>query len=505
MECKVTGDNILIHETVFEGSAEQPVDVEFTLPDYCPDIGRLLKCRAAPIIQTREVGSDGITVGGTLRLEVLYTDGRGGGVRCCTHDMPFRTPIAAAGLPEGTKVSACARVEYINCRAASQRRLDIHGAFTVQAAAACQRQCGYTDAAEGAGVLVRRSECTVSSAAGRSQSAFTISEAFDLPDSKPPIAAIVRSSAALAVGECKPIANKLMIKGTAGLTVVYCTDDGALESMEYSVPFSQFLDLNGADDECACDAAVSAESVELSLRTDSAGEYRRFSADIKCFADARAYRDREITVVSDAYSTRFGLKLEKRMLPLCRYTGEQTDRARVQGRLEFSGGIAEVLDAWCESASPAAFDGSSVSGGAVLCAIVRMEEGGCEYGETTCRYECAPAESGEDMLFEAAAVPSGCEYSLSGQNGIEVRGELRVRTAAYRRLRVPCVAAIEPDEDSPRPNADAPAVTMYFASAGEELWDIAREHNASVEDIMSDNELTEDRLTGDKLLLISAG
>jgi hypothetical protein len=46
---------------------------------------------------------------------------------------------------------------------------------------------------------------------------------------------------------------------------------------------------------------------------------------------------------------------------------------------------------------------------------------------------------------------------------------------------------------------------MYFASAGEELWDIAREHNASAADIAADNNLAEEQLSEDKLLLIARG
>ena len=501
MECKVTGDTVLMYDTVFEGTAEQPVDVEFTLPDYCPDVGKILKCRATPIVLTREIGESGITVGGTARLEVLYADGHGGQVRCCTHDMPFSTTLQASGLPEDARASVDARVDYINCRAVSQRRIDIHGAFTLRASAMCRRSTEVTSSAEGAGVLTKKQICDISTAVGHNQTAFTISESFDLPDSKPAVAAVVRSCADINAVDCKPIANKLIVKGSAELTVVYCSNEGNLEQMSYSIPFSQFFDLMGADDECVCDAALSVCCVELSLRTDSDGEYRRFTADIKCFADVKAYRDDTVSVISDAYSTCCELRLERRLLTLDRFVGSDSHKVRAEGRLSFPGGITEVLDAWCEPAAIVTGSGGS----ALLCAIIRNEDGGCEYGETTVHFD-NPVHSGdEDMFCQCQAAACGCDYSLSGRSGLELRGEIKVRTASFRRTVVPCVAGLEPDESRVKNDADAPAVVMYFAAAGEELWDIAREHNASASAIADDNGLTGDRLSDNRLLLIARG
>ncbi len=502
MECKVTADTVLMFDTVFEGAAEQPVDVEFTLPDYCPDVGRVLKCRANPIISAREVSGDRITVSGTARLEVLYVDGHGGQVRCCVHDMPFSTVIQSGSLPEDAKICAEAGVDYINCRAVSQRRIDIHGAFTVRVSAVSRCESRIASAAEGAGVLTRKQIYDISTAVGHNQTAFTISEAFDLPESKPPVAAVVRSSADVSVVDCKPIANKLIVKGNADLTVVYCTNDGVLESMTYSIPFSQFFDVSGADDECRCDADIWVGCVELALRTDSDGEYRRFSADIKCCSDLRVYRTDTVSLITDAYSTLCELELERRQMVIERYAGESSQKVTAEGRLTFDSGITEVLDAWCEPVGCHA-EGGKAGGNVLLCAVIRNEDGGCEYAETVTAYSCEAGDSGDNMSYRCRCGVCGCSYSLNGRSGLELRGEVRVRTAAYSRMHVPCVTGLRADETRPRESSGGPALVMYFASAGEELWDIAREHNASAADIAADNALESDCLSEDKLLLIA--
>ena len=41
MDYNVTQEELAIGKTVFEECQEQPVDLDFSLPDYCPDIQRI--------------------------------------------------------------------------------------------------------------------------------------------------------------------------------------------------------------------------------------------------------------------------------------------------------------------------------------------------------------------------------------------------------------------------------------------------------------------------------
>ena len=45
-------------------------------------------------------------------------------------------------------------------------------------------------------------------------------------------------------------------------------------------------------------------------------------------------------------------------------------------------------------------------------------------------------------------------------------------------------------------------MTVYFASAGENIWDIAHRYFADVEDIKQINEITENKLDSDCMILV---
>lgn len=45
-------------ELLFDGCQEQSVDLDISLPDYCPDIQRILKCQVYPRILDRALSGD---------------------------------------------------------------------------------------------------------------------------------------------------------------------------------------------------------------------------------------------------------------------------------------------------------------------------------------------------------------------------------------------------------------------------------------------------------------
>ena len=80
-------------EVVFDGCQEQPVDLTLSLPDYCPDIQRILKCQIYPCITSKSIVGDSLEVNGNTMLRILYVDSVGLPIRCCEKISTFTTNI----------------------------------------------------------------------------------------------------------------------------------------------------------------------------------------------------------------------------------------------------------------------------------------------------------------------------------------------------------------------------------------------------------------------------
>ena len=82
-----------------------------------------------------------------------------------------------------------------------------------------------------------------------------------------------------------------------------------------------------------------------------------------------------------------------------------------------------------------------------------------------------------------------------------MRCELNISGGAVESESLRVVSGVDVFEDSPIPPADC-ALTLYYASAGENLWQIAKSHNTGLSLLMAENALDGLILDSDRMLLI---
>lgn len=510
MDCKLNNESILIGNTVFEGSSEQSVDVDFSLPDYCADIVKVLKCRAAARVTTRTITSDTLAVEGITRINVIYIGGKNETVQCYEYELPFACSFKMRDVPVGARAEISTRTEYVNCRAVSQRKLDIHGAFTVSARVTAPHMCEITGSIEGEGVYTRK--CSTDSAVlvGSTQSSFIISEALEVGSTNESIGTVLRSDAVISVTERKAIAGKLVIKGEALFTLVYLGEAGGdAQRLEYTIGFSQFFDMSAIDDTCDVRLVLDCTGVDVGLRTDSTGEYRRMNVDIKAFATLWAYRKANIEAVCDAYCVNYEMQLERKQITLEKLCAVNEHTHNHQSVLD-TGEIvfASITDLWCElRESSAALRGDSINVSSVMtvCLLGIDSSGSCIFIEKPVNldYSLEYKNSCCNPRCDIHSFIRSCSFVIGSSGKVEIRAEVYSETAVYERTTLSCVTSAAIDASRAKNRDEMPALVLYFAQAGEELWDIAGRYNSCVETIMRDNELDSETIGENCMLLIA--
>ena len=64
------------------------------------------------------------------------------------------------------------------------------------------------------------------------------------------------------------------------------------------------------------------------------------------------------------------------------------------------------------------------------------------------------------------------------------------------------IDSIFANEEKPRQRDTSPALVVYYADEGENVWDIARKYCTSMDLINDENDLTEEVLSEPRMLLI---
>ena len=109
---------------------------------------------------------------------------------------------------------------------------------------------------------------------------------------------------------------------------------------------------------------------------------------------------------------------------------------------------------------------------------------------------------GDSFSYTPCAQVTGVSYSISGEGKAEVRAVVSIGGLLCRISTVNAVSEITVNEDKPRSKDREHALKLYYAEAGENIWDIAKRYNTSAEEIASENELEQEKLTAPVMLLI---
>lgn len=509
MEYTLDREVLPVGEVIFDGCQEQPVDLNVSLPDYCADIQRILKCQIYPKVSSGSVSGDRLMVDGSYTVKIFYLDPAAACVRYCDSNNTFSAEIALKQSADSAQVFAFPRVEYINCRATSPRRLDIHGAFSVCAKVLVQGQNEITGNIQGDDMEQRKKTVSVNKLAGFSQQQFSVDEVLELGPGKPPADSILRTDAFAVLQDFKVTMGKLMVKGEVCVKFLYesTEENGEPEVMEFTVPFSQVLDCDGVTEDCLCNVKIAVLGVEAQIKDDYSGDKSYFDTQIRLFASVSAYRGADITLLTDAYSRKYDLNIDSKQKSFDNLQELTGDTYVHKASLAVEDAqIVKVIDIWSEMASVSAqaADGQmQFKGKYSLCVLAVNAENKPFYFERLIDFEYSRpcGSAGGDLKCSADANVGGISYRIVG-NGIEVKTELRLTAEVYCRISYPAISGVSADETKPAAEDDSAALCIYFAEEGENLWSIAREYRTSVESIRAENGIAGEQVESRGMILI---
>lgn len=504
MNFKVINKTVAVADTLFDGFDEQPVDSDFVLPDYYPDIAAVLKCTLKPVVQSKQISGDRVLVDGMTYIQVLYLDEDRKCVRRCEFTKPFTSSFAVKSGMNSPCLMADAKTDYVNCRATSPRRLDIHGSFNVRLKVQAESGNEVVTDMEGDTVHTRKSTAAFSVPAAMAEKVISVNEVLDLGTDASAAADIVRSDAVPVLTDCRLLAGKAVVKGELKLRTLYTTDEatGSTECAKHDIPFSQIIDVEGLEEDFQCDVRLDLIALDITVASGQSGDGRLLEAGIKLLAQIQCHRAGTAEVVTDAYSTKCPLKLETRQMHTSQLTDILTNSSMVHEKLELpSEEVDSVLDIWCDAsviAQRCENDKTIIDGRLIIFMLARDASGIISFYERpsdfVCEYEDAAAAASVDVRV------IGVDYS-TGASALDINVELSVTRRCYRSQTINAVVSAEEDDSATFQHQKA-ALKIYFASGGESVWEVAKACHTSTEAVMEENGLSGDILPGDTMLLV---
>ena len=483
---------------------EEAVECDFTLPEYMPEILRVIKSSATPKVTSCRLVGERITVDGVCELRLVYT-AEDDLVYSFTQSRPFTRYCESSAYADCVDAGVKATVSYVNCRATGTRRAEMRVGISLAFSAWLKESEDIISLDGECGVEARSEFVRAMSLGCRQTKQFSMSDTVTLDL---PCAFVISTRGSAVCTEIRKINNKVMIKGDSVVDVCYVDVNNRTQRLKHLIPINQIMEFEGMEERFTGNVSLQVCGVDVIPKGESGGACSCFDISLGVDATVTMWEEKELHVISDAYAIGKNIELKKAPCKFYVATDEIRETFAAENNLTLCAeGVSEVIDLTGEVTTVAVStegDVLNLKGSLALFFIIKDNSGTVStvnkmmdfalnrnIGRVCSNVVCSPVVT---IVSLECGVKSG---------GVAVRAEINAVGTVVQEQTIDAVTDIT--------ESDAPvvvnnnAITVYFPEKeNESLWSIARRYNTTVSAIAEENCLEGDTTESLKILFIPA-
>ncbi len=481
-----------IQATMCDKQTVTEISSDFTLPDYQPEIKRLLRVRATPLPPDKYIGAGNVEFSGSIDYSILYS-ANDGAVYCTyqTGEYQFSVPLeASADFDIGDGLLCDVRLTPDTCvgRVMAPRKLSIKCRLRSRVHLLGTRliEEHLTCGAEASVERLRKSAECMRQFLGLGEE-FLLGDEI-LFDAQTEALRVICAEGQVVVNEAVAGSGIVNCHGEVILKLLCVREaEGQLPTIQWrKIPFSQSIPTDGVEINCDCSARGTCNRLNISV------EEGRIVCEVGVRLEVCARRNEMLSYTKDAYSTLCDgeVKRQSYVLPCSQKnisgnfslnTMLSMDEAGVREGQEIVDAtlLPSVTSLECEN-------GKYLLSGRCRCHIILMGESdwSSQEFEIPFRYECdGAAEAPFD--YEVDVIPLSCRVRMDGER-IGIDGELAVNLCTRGKNEIVALTEGRFDTELCKP---ASAYTVCYPAKEDTLWSVAKRYHTSVNALAEKNPL----------------
>lgn len=505
MDITLKKENYKILQTVKDNSIEECVEADLSLPEYMPEILRIIKSSAQPKVNSCKAVGERVTVDGECELRMIYT-AEDGCIYSFAQSRPFTRHCENNVFNSAADINCEVTVSYVNCRATSTKRAEIKAGIVIKINAFLE-ETEEIISIEDSYIEKKCVPVRAMSLGCKKTRCFSMSDTATL---SVPCAFIISSRASAVCTEVKKISNKIMVKGDAVVEICYvnANDKACTENIRHTLPINQILEFDGMEERFTGNVTLNVTAVDVMLKNEQDGVGNSFDIGISIDASASMWEEKELVVINDAYAVGSCIDLKKQSMVFFTPLDEIRDTYIFREDFQVSGeGVSKVVGSTCEITNVLAKkenDNLIVSANLSLSVLIKDTSGSISNINKILdiKYERKADYEDNDIFCLPKLNVFSLDCAEKGSNSIDVRAEINVSASVFGKVYIDTVADVTESENQPVRSSNA--ITVYFPEESESLWSIARRYNTTVSAIAEENGLEGDTTENLKVIFIPA-
>lgn len=463
------------------------ISEEFSLPDYVPEIRRVLTVLAQVLPESKYLqesqGGATLDLGGSVTYSLIYTDDEGK-LNAIPLNSNYETKIALQANPQYTLVDTS--VDNVSYRVSAPRKLTIKSRVKNKVTQGIQNQVkeNITPRSSADELYLEKREKPVKSVEMSTATLSNVRISDKLTSDNEKNVKPIWCDARLVIKDSRVQNGYVSARGEA---VVKCLveENGEIKVIEKSMPIAEEIEMKDAKENDQ--VRVDGRCVSLSISNEELNESTQLFFDLVCDLEAEAYSNSERVLTKDIYSTLNEMEVTYKQMPVysvvkagnSSFTFNEAVKRKSKDISEI---IDVLLDPVCEKTE---IKGEKMiaTGKLNLCLIGTKENEAereylCETYELPIKYEL-------DMKKKLENGVSRCLFScLKGdarldKDSVSVRCEIYPSYSVFERTneRIIDTGLIKKDTEFKK---DGSTIRVYFPTEGDTLWEIAKRYHTTV-------------------------
>ena len=483
-----------VYSEAYFGTERAEIAGEYTLPDYLPDIAKILSVRGAPILKEKNIESGRIEWKGDVHYNVVYLTPDGSPASSVFAE-PFEGGISSDKVAEDCMADILAAVEQTSVKPVNARRMGIKSAVCVRCAALCEKNAdtevrGKQTIEDGFSLeYLREAAKTLDVKTGFARE-IMVSEDVELDGGHSSMKDIVSCTVTALLPEVRPRADEAEVNADVLLDLVFESEGGDYCAMHKRLRLSETVSVPGLRPEYECTANVTPGILKASAQNNSYGERRIVELDFPCDIEVIGYANRDSAIVADMYSTACSLETDKASVDTVVF--KRIYSSNVSINASASREAAGLSTAKSVVDGSVALEDNSFTylpekrkiiaeGTASVNVIVRDDDENKAYRSGSFKFpykiEIDSNEEAKELRLVGRAAVLDQRYRMDTSN---VYGDIEVgvQIAAFEKGEQSYVRTATLDK-STSSEMKCNGFTLYYPEANETLWDVAKKYQIS--------------------------
>lgn len=509
-----------IHFNRISKSAKNQITVEedVNIPDTKEDIESILFHHQKVIVDEVKTSDQKVHIRGRLLYTILYRSEESGRLCCLEGSIPIEEKLYIEDIENTDKVTVKILIEDFSVGIINSRKISIQSILNIDATVQELYDEQVTIDLKDEVCEVQKKECQFTQLSVCKKDIFRFRENIVLPNNMPNVEKILWKNISIQEFECKTLAGELVIQGKAFIFIIY---EGERQNQpqiyQVTLPFNTTIECSGCECDMISDVSYDIVESQIHLESDFDGEARSFNVELVFELDIKVYTTEKVEVLWDVYG------IQKEMLPVDKSVQydillmNESSNFKISDNIhihEMEENVCEILygegECFVEKCEITE-NGVLIHGMIVTQMLFRQENVENEYGSYTNMYPFEHfIEFANGMQIHKEQLKSyvnlhcdTVQMQNQGEGNVEIRYGISYKLFVFETIESKNIISVEMKEMDVEKYNNLPSMAVYFAKAGDTLWEMGKKYCVPIRLIKEMNQMSSDEVkAGEKIFIV---